>query len=278
MDIMSLKLHRHDFFELMFILEGELEVIIEDTSYRYHRGDICLINCNVLHKEDFSKDFHAAYLCLTKEYLNAWTVEEMSELGNGRIAHFLKDNLEGKAQNIKSYLDFIYVGKDASAEVLQAEQELLDMSKELLEHRPGYKSMLKGRITHLFYTLEDAEIYTPKYIKLDSIAEGNLFEAAVQYMEEKKRRVTRNELASALHYNGAYINQIFMKNTGESLHDYSLSLCLREAEYLLLDTSLSVSDIIKALGFENRTSFYQQFLKRFGMTPMQYRQRQGISR
>ena len=271
LDIISFKLHRNDFFEFIFVLEGELEVVIENISYRYRRGDICIINCNILHRKDNSKDFRAAYLCLTKEYLNTWTEEEMAELENDRIACFLKDNLAGKAQNTKNYLNFIYLGEFPPTEVMQAEQELLDISNELINHRPGYKSIVKGMITRLFYTLQDSKTYTSKYIKLDSIAEGSLFELAVQYMEEKKRRVTRNELANALHYNGDYINQIFVKHTGGSLHDYNMNLCLREAKKLLLDTSLSVSDIIKRLGFENRTSFYQQFLKRFGMTPMQYR-------
>ncbi len=271
LDFIHFNLHRHDYFEFMFILEGELDVVIENISYRYYQGDICLINCNILHNEDYSKDFHAAYLCLTKEYFASWSEEETIELGNGRIANFLKDNLEGKAQNKKNYLDFIYLGEYSSFKILQAEQVLLDISNELMNHRPGYKSIVKGMIIRLFHILQDSKIYTPKYIKLDTVAEGSLFEAAEHYMEEKKRRVTRNELASALHYNGDYINQIFVKHTGQSLHEYNLNLCIREAGHLLLETSLSVSDIIKRLGFENRTSFYQQFFKRFGMTPMKYR-------
>ena len=270
-DLLSFQLHRHDFFECMLVMEGELEVEIEKEIYRYRRGDLCLINCNLCHKEDYSKDFQAIYLCLKKEYLEVWAEEEMAGLGNGRVTGFLKENLVGKVQKSKNYLDFIYLGDRSGSEEIRAEKLLLDISEELMEHRPGYKSIIKGMITRLFCILQEPNSYTSKYVKLDSIAEGSLFEEAVRYIEEKKCRVTRNELAIALHYNGDYINQIFLKNAGKSLHDYSLDVCLLEAKKMLLDTSLSVTDIIKKLGFENRTSFYQHFLKRFGRTPMQYR-------
>ncbi len=267
----SFRLHRHDFYEVMLVLEGELEVLIESKRYIYRRGDLCLINCNIYHKENYSKDFHAAYICLTKEYLHTWNAGEIYKLGNGRIACFFKDNLKGKTQNKKNYLDFFYLGDRSSDNIIQVESELIDISNELMGHRPGYQSIIKGMITRLFYILQDSKIYSSKYIKLDSSAEGNLFEEAIRYIEDKQGRVTRNELSNVLHYNGDYINQIFMKHTGQSLHEYSLSVCLSEAQYLLLNTSLSVSQIIKSLGFENRTNFYRQFSRRFGLTPMQYR-------
>ncbi len=40
---------------------------------------------------------------------------------------------------------------------------------------------------------------------------------------------------------------------------------------LLLTTSLNVQEIVYQVGFSNRSHFYKEFDKRYGMTPKDYR-------
>ena len=37
-------LHRHNFFEYIYILDGELDFVIESTHHRYFPGQCCIIN------------------------------------------------------------------------------------------------------------------------------------------------------------------------------------------------------------------------------------------
>ena len=109
------------------------------------------------------------------------------------------------------------------------------------------------------------------YVQLDAVPSNNLFEETLRYINEKKKKVTRQKLADVLHYNGNYINQVFLKHTNQTISEYSKNVCLREGANLLLNSGISISEIIKQLGYENRTSFYSQFKKRYGVTPLQYR-------
>lgn len=49
----SRPLHRHDYFELMLVLEGEVIQQIEEKEYPYRSGTCCLVNRSILHNERF---------------------------------------------------------------------------------------------------------------------------------------------------------------------------------------------------------------------------------
>ena len=42
--------HYHDFYELIYIMEGEFSSLIEDRAVRMRKGDFLLIDKNVMHK------------------------------------------------------------------------------------------------------------------------------------------------------------------------------------------------------------------------------------
>ncbi|WP_109627265.1 helix-turn-helix transcriptional regulator [Murimonas intestini] len=89
----------------------------------------------------------------------------------------------------------------------------------------------------------------------------------------RKRRITREEVAEILSYNGDYINRVFKKQTGRSILNYCQTVCMEEAARLLSTTTLDVQTIIKQLRYENRTHFNRLFKEYFQMTPGEYRVR-----
>ena len=46
----SRPLHRHDYFELMLVLEGEVIQQIEEKEYPYRAGTCCLVNRSIPHR------------------------------------------------------------------------------------------------------------------------------------------------------------------------------------------------------------------------------------
>ena len=47
---MKTELHYHDFYEMIYIMEGEFSSLIEDRAVRMRKGDFLLIDKNVMHK------------------------------------------------------------------------------------------------------------------------------------------------------------------------------------------------------------------------------------
>ena len=46
----ALAFHYHNFYEIVYVLEGEYSTLTENQSYHLHKGDFLLIEQNVMHK------------------------------------------------------------------------------------------------------------------------------------------------------------------------------------------------------------------------------------
>ena len=48
-------MHKHNFFELIYIQRGSIGMKIEDNDFTYHTGDLCLLNRNTKHVETYGQ-------------------------------------------------------------------------------------------------------------------------------------------------------------------------------------------------------------------------------
>lgn len=63
------KLHKHDYFELLFVVSAHLEMQIESRLCHFYRGDVCILNCSTRHAEHYEPDTELFYLVLSPDYL-----------------------------------------------------------------------------------------------------------------------------------------------------------------------------------------------------------------
>ena len=69
----SRPLHRHDYFELMLVLEGEVIQQIEEKEYPYRAGTCCLVNRSILHNERFIGPAKLCFLGLSVDFVRSLT-------------------------------------------------------------------------------------------------------------------------------------------------------------------------------------------------------------
>jgi len=67
----SRPLHRHDYFELMLVLEGEVIQQIEEKEYPYRAGTCCLVNRSILHNERFIGPAKLCFLGLSVDFVRS---------------------------------------------------------------------------------------------------------------------------------------------------------------------------------------------------------------
>ncbi len=65
----------------------------------------------------------------------------------------------------------------------------------------------------------------------------------------------------------------FSKETGKSLRDYILDERLKRAAHLLLSSPMNIAEIAYACGFNKQGALSENFLRRYGLTPRDYRAR-----
>lgn len=86
------------------------------------------------------------------------------------------------------------------------------------------------------------------------------------------RRLTVKQLARIVNQHPDYLSRLFLKLTGERPLSYIHTKRIERAQYLMMTTQLSLSQIAEATGFDNLPHFSKVFKKKTSLTPGQYRE------
>lgn len=267
--VSSVELHRHQYFELFGVLDGQLDVQMEHTRKRYFPGDFCLMNQSVFHSEIYSGDFKAVYISIRPDFF-----EEL--MSSKESSHFETFTQFAKRNITEVYtedsLDFSPIRRNVTDNnAVQMNRILSELLNELLERHTGYRDIVVGNLKRLFAHMQHTDNYS--CVNTRYIAEKkSVNHDVLAYIHQNRRKITRRELAAAMNYNSNYLADIFRKNMGISLSAYIRDICMQEAARLLLNTDLPIHVITSSIGYENRTVFYQHFQEKYHMTPNQYRE------
>lgn len=264
-------LHNHEYFELMFVERGTIEIQIEDSIHEYHAGDVCLFNQNIHHAELWQSDSAVFYCCITKNFLDNWPESGGSfyPKEHKAFSRFFENNYGDGNTCYNNFMEFLNLNNRTDNSSLSTVYSLLlDMKQELITQRAGSWLIIYGLFSRLLHALADPDVYHCNFIVLKS---ENLVDTIRNYIESAPTRLTMEEIAQALHYNSDYLNRIFHQHTGITLSSYCSYTYMKKAANLLLQTNDTVGEIAEAVGFSNPSQFYRQFRKYFHMTPQEYR-------
>ena len=256
--------HKHDYLELVAILDGELDFTVEGRRKCYHTGDCSVLNQNVWHAEGMSTSYLAAYFSvrpsLLKELLSPSPRSDA-------LSAFLSRNVRATGE-----VDYVDIAPRNREERVR-ELSLLtnQVIQEMIGRLPGYRSIVQGYLERLMSTLGNPRSSVFDETRFSSASSDDLMERIVSYVLAQKRRVTRDELSRVFSYNGNYLSDVFRTRTGTSLAVWCRDACMREAARMLRDTDLPISEIARALGYRGRSNFYAHFRDSHGMTPAAYR-------
>lgn len=266
-------MHNHDYYELMYVQEGSLQIQIEDTVYTYKKGDLCLFNQKIHHAEIRRTDSAILYCCIGEIFLDKFPKHDFHLYPKHcrPFERFFCENQDADNSDSSNFLEFRSIstaGDQKSHDTFDAFFYLNAMREELKHQMPGSLLIIYGLFCRLLYILSDTSIYDCKYITLKS---QNLVDRVIRYMESSQKRVSREDIQSTLNYNCDYLNRIFRQSTGMTLLSYCNYIYMKKAANLLLQTNDTVEEIAESIGFSNPSQFYRQFRKYFHMTPHEYR-------
>ena len=84
-------------------------------------------------------------------------------------------------------------------------------------------------------------------------------------------KITLEQLAEKFFVSSSYLSRSFKDVVGFGLKEYVNILRIRMAQEMLESSSLSISEISEAVGFETASYFGQVFQKHLAISPSQYR-------
>ncbi|MEG1639336.1 MAG: response regulator [Ruthenibacterium sp.] len=163
--------------------------------------------------------------------------------------------------NIKSA--YFLFGAIMSNETLQEKLCLGDLNdfRQLAAEFGTFEKMLL-QILELFHT--PADMANENF--------GSAILSILQYIQQNfTRDISLQSISDTLHLSRGYVGQLFKKETGNSYSRYLTNLRVERAKETLLQTTLSVSEVGEAAGFNDYFYFIKTFKKEVGCTPSQFR-------
>ena len=265
------KLHKHNYFELVFVASGKLNMQIESKLCKLSSLDVCILNCATRHAEEFFPDACIYYIVLPVDYLKESLKKNGLSLRNSVLfGDFLIKDLDDTLQQNKDYV----ISRNVNPEVLmRLDQNIRSIREEFQEKRPGFQLIVRGLLFRFLSVLANPEFYETKYIDLGADNGFPLAYSAKKILDEHKHKMTVHEISKRLNYSEEHVNRVFKKQYGLTIPEYNKSVCLHHAAFLLKNTDLHVHTICAQLGFSNRTNFYKLFKDEYGYTPSEYRKK-----
>lgn len=105
---------------------------------------------------------------------------------------------------------------------------------------------------------------------------GNLIDTIIDFLLNNIDKSFKSEdIAQEFNYSSSYIFNLFKKKTGYSLiHFFNLKKMQKACEYLYF-TNLTIKEISFKVGFQDPLYFSRLFKKLMGVSPRNYKKRQG---
>ena len=79
-------------------------------------------------------------------------------------------------------------------------------------------------------------------------------------------------MAKGLNISPSHFQYLYTAQFGVSCYEDILCARMKNAEYYLLSTDMTVKNVAAICGYENDVHFMRQFKRRYDMTPSQFRQ------
>ncbi|MDR1640074.1 MAG: helix-turn-helix transcriptional regulator [Clostridiales bacterium] len=272
--------HKHNYFEIMIVLSGQVTQVIENTEIVYKAGDACILNKNIRHFERFDSIFEVVYIELSDKLLDQILVEGMPSLHKKEyetalepFCHLKRLNEKKKYYDAKEYIDFHPITKDGKENSLDILLPFLnDLAIDAMENKIGSSFFAIAMIARILYGLGCTEHFEQRYVSVADNKEEEILGRIIALMENGSSKADREDIAQELHYNADYLNRIVKKYTGKTLGELSRFLSVAKARERILSETTPISQIVQEMGFSNRTFFYKLFKSQYGTTPNECRE------
>ncbi|MDE6816682.1 MAG: helix-turn-helix domain-containing protein [Lachnospiraceae bacterium] len=110
----------------------------------------------------------------------------------------------------------------------------------------------------------------------EGIEQKRVIRTVLAIIDERYREdISLQSIAEEVYLSPSYLSYLFKKEVGVSLIKYITMLRLGKAKELLLAGNMKVSDIAVKVGYQNYSYFNIMFKNHVGVSPAQYRERNG---
>lgn len=254
-----LYMHGHeDFYELVTVLNGSAEHIVDGERSTISKGDVFVIGGGISHGFDSPKNLRICNIMYRPEALFPGD-SDIRELP-GFHALFLLEPYLSSTQRFRSRL------KLSPAELSQVLPLINAAEAEYTSNNPGRKTMVMSAVRQLAVVLSRLYDCPEKPREIAGIADAAAF-METSYADN----ISIADVIEKSHYSQRHFIRLFSAAYGMTPQRYLLDVRLRRACSLLKGSDASITEIAVHCGFDDSNYFSRIFRKYIGRSPSEYR-------
>lgn len=248
--------HWHEDSELLFVLNGSVEIRINQDSVHLDEGDLFLVNQSDIHYVKSLATYGKTQM-LVLQFNNA---------------HFNKYGLN--INNVRFRLNSREATELTMPVFAQIRTVLAHMMNTVINHEKLYGLTVEKLLLELMILLlnhfDDSENATLKNHPQTDERQLNI----LKYINERcvDNELSLIQIAEAFYMNPQYLSRYFKNQVGISLKKFIDNMRMNKSLQALQLSNDRIIDIAYKYGFPDTKAYYRVFKELMGMTPQEYRE------
>lgn len=227
-------LHMHSDIELIYVMDGELDVIADQKRFVLHAEELMFIFPNQLH--GFSTRFQSK--CC--------------------IFVFSQDLVPTFCMAISQ--------KVCTAPVITA-KAIKSALRDLMNHERPSLFEAQAALYQICNQLDATAFQPARMIHDDSL----IHQILIYCIENYHDNISLKDFAQKAGYNAKYCSQCFHSATSINFREFVNLIRIQQSKEMLLETAKSITEIAFECGFQNIRSFNRAFQASAGISPRDFR-------
>lgn len=250
------EVHHHDFYEVYYLLAGEVEFWVDGKIIRMQPGELLLINPMELHRpviNDANAVYERIVIWINKEYLESLDSEQL------KLSSCFDNTQPGHTHLIRP----------APSERPALTTRIADLVREFYSRDYGSDICAYGLFLQLMVQLNrmarSAEENHEEQQQLSPLVQ----EALLYISENITQELSLESIAAQFYISKYHLSHAFTREMGISIYRYILMRRLLMARQMLT-AGESAGQVCRNCGFSDYTSFYRAFKSEYGISPREY--------
>lgn len=254
--VINYPLHWHNSIEILYVLKGNLNIVIGSDKYELVEKDLEIVNIDETHSITSSDKDNRVLIFHIEPYFFEKYYNDIENM------FFFTNTTDDKAQENDKYDVLRTFLAEITCEAIQKQEDYDKETKNILIDLLYY---LINNFHYLMYENDDLkgkEELLERYHRISKYIFNNYND-----------NITLQDIAKKEFLSTDYLSHGIKDVTGYSFTDLLNSSRIEEALKLLLDTDKTISEISEDVGFSHTRYFNKHFKIHYKYTPLQYRKK-----
>ncbi|PWN00285.1 MAG: hypothetical protein DBX37_02330 [Massilioclostridium sp.] len=255
-------LHRHDYYEMVYIYRGRNVNLFQNSRIEMKQGDILLLNPNALHCPYTLDDQDCMFNIMIPE-----PIMEKSMLALLSDNHLFSNFIIDYMYQVNKASDYLYFPYDPESKIAIIMETII---MEYINKNVCFQKVIESMLIYLFAELTRM-YYKNNANTINGEQKNRTVADIIAYMNQHSSTVTLDSVAEKFGYSPSYVSRMIKKHTNKNYVEIIKEFKLNKAKQYLESNDLPISEIISLVGFNDASYFYKLFKSKFLLSPAEYR-------